>query len=248
MQVLGVPINNLSRSEVLNQVQTWLEGNTFHRIATVNPEFLLLAEKNQSFKQSLLAADLRIADGVGLHLPFWLAGEKLIGHYPGVDLMHAIFELAEAKGYGVALALHEHGLSTPIQVLACLKEKYPQLSVSVFPAQAGIQSLDFREDGNDTQASSSKLQVPSFEILFCNFGAPTQELYLESLRNKKTSIKLAIGVGGAFDFLTGAVPRAPKVLRNLGLEWLWRLLQQPSRFKRIWNAVIVFPTKVLSQK
>jgi N-acetylglucosaminyldiphosphoundecaprenol N-acetyl-beta-D-mannosaminyltransferase len=61
-------------------------------------------------------------------------------------------------------------------------------------------------------------------------------------------MRLAMGVGGAFDFLTGRIPRAPKAIRTLGLEWLWRLYQQPKRFRRIWNAVIVFPAKVLCQK
>lgn len=229
MRVLGVPIDNLSREAVLKQVETWLQGGGFHRIATVNPEFLLLAQENARFKQSLLAADLRLADGVGLHLPFWLAGEKLIGHFPGADLLDAVLKLAEAKGYRVALALHEHGLSTPLQILAALKEKYPGSICSLWNPSANIQQS-------------------TFTILLSNYGAPLQEMFLEDLRHKETGVRLAIGVGGAFDYLTDAIPRAPKFLQQLGLEWLWRLIQQPRRFRRIWKAVIVFPVKVLSQK
>lgn len=228
MRVLGIPIDNLAREAVLDRVAAWLAGEGFHRIATVNPEFLLLAEKNPLFCRALLSADLRVADGVGLHLPFWLAGEKLIGRYPGADLLHDILELAQARGYGVALALHEHGLSSPLQILAATKEKYPQLKVELL-ADASIL---------DSQSS----------IILCNFGAPLQETYLESLRTKAPRFRLAMGVGGAFDFLTGAVPRAPSMMQQLGLEWLWRLYQQPKRFRRIWNAVVVFPVRVLSQK
>lgn len=227
-QIFGVPIDNLSRKEILERVNSWLKTDEFHRIATVNPEFLLLAEKNSNFKQSLLAADLRIADGIGLHFPFWLSGEKLIGHYPGVDLMHDILRMAEEMNKQVALALHEHGLSTPVQILACLKERYPKLRCRLY---SEVLTLDTRD-----------------EILFCNYGAPLQETYLESFRTKKGNIKLVMGVGGAFDYLTGVLPRAPKICRQLGLEWLWRLYQQPRRFRRIWNAVGVFPIKVLSQK
>lgn len=248
MRVLGVPIDNVPRDTVLEQVKTWLAGDTFHRIATVNPEFLLLADQNPNFCQALLAADLRLADGVGLHLPFWLSGEKLIGHFPGADLLHEILKIAEVRGYPVAFALHEHGLSTPLQILAVTKEKYPKLVCSVIPAQAGIQGLDSRRNLPDSWAGGNDQGSNASKLLLCNFGAPMQELYLESLRNKNTGIRLAMGVGGAFDFLTGAVPRAPKVFRSCGLEWLWRLIQQPRRFRRIWNAVVVFPVKVLSQK
>lgn len=227
-QIFGVPIDNIAREETLARVRSWLRADGFHRIATVNPEFLLLAEKNSNFKQSLLAADLRIVDGVGLHFPFWLLGEKLIGHYPGVDLMHDILRMAEEMNKQVTLALHEHGLSTPVQILACLKEKYPKLKCRLYSEALAIHTPD--------------------EILFCNYGAPLQETYLESLRTKEKGIKIAMGIGGAFDYLTGVFPRAPKICRQLGLEWFWRLYQQPKRFKRIWNAVVVFPVKVLSQK
>lgn len=233
MKVFDVPIDNLSPEEVLRRIQTWLEEQDFHRIATVNPEFLLLAERNVHFKQSLLLADLRVADGVGLHLPFWLSGEKLLGHYPGVDLMHDVLALAEAKGYGVALALHDHGLSTPLQILAGLKAHYPRLKCQMY---------------HDSIHAPDQIPDIPYRILLCNYGAPLQETYVESVRMTSPYIRLAMGVGGAFDYLTGVIPRAPKFMCHLGLEWLWRLLQQPSRFRRIWNAVVIFPMKVLSQK
>jgi len=78
----------------------------------------------------------------------------------------------------------------------------------------------------------------------CNFGAPYQELLLAGLRNQPGTIRVAMGVGGSFDFLTGKVKRAPRWMRAVGLEWLWRLLLQPRRLKRIWNAVVVFPVQV----
>lgn len=228
MKVFGIPIDNLSRIAILQRVELWLSEGGFHRIATINPEFLLLAHSHANFREALKQADLRIADGVGIHLPFWLAGEKLIERYPGADLMHEILKLAEAKAYPVGLALYENGLSSPEQIVIALRKQYPQLIVE----------------------SLSPLQLPTSncQLLFCNFGAPLQELYLETLRTRHTNFRLVMGVGGAFDFLTGAIPRAPQWMRTVGLEWLWRLLKQPSRFKRIWNAVIVFPIKVLSQK
>jgi UDP-N-acetyl-D-mannosaminuronic acid transferase (WecB/TagA/CpsF family) len=82
MNIFGIGIDNLSRAEALSQIDHWLAGgDTFHRIATVNPEFLLLAERNAAFRGALLSADLRLADGSGLYLPFFLAGESSSNAY-----------------------------------------------------------------------------------------------------------------------------------------------------------------------
>lgn len=228
MKIFGVPIDNLSQSAILHTIEHWLLQDGFHRIATVNPEFLLLAHSHPKFLQALQSADLRIADGVGINFPFWLAGEKLMARFPGADLLHEILQIAETKGYRVALALYEQGLSNPEKIKTALLERYPKLQVEM---------LSLREPQSSQAA-----------ILFCNYGAPLQELYLETFRTRNTNFRLVMGVGGAFDFITGVIPRAPQWMRSFGLEWLWRLLQQPSRFKRIWNAVMVFPIKVLSQK
>lgn len=228
MKIFDVPIDNLSKNDIIEIIKQWLLEGGFHRITTINPEFLLLAHSHPKFRQALQSADLRIADGVGINFPFWLAGEKLIVRFPGTDLLDEILQIAETKGYGVALALYEQGLSNPVKIKTALLERYPKLQVEM---------LSLREPQSSQAA-----------ILFCNYGAPLQELYLETFRTRNTSFRLVMGVGGAFDFLTGAISRAPKWMRSLGLEWLWRLMQQPSRFKRIWNAVVVFPIKVLSQK
>lgn len=228
MKIFGVTIDNLSRATVLKTIEQWLIEGGFHRITTVNPEFLLLASTHPKFRQSLIQADLRIADGAGINFPFWLAGEKLIARFPGADLLEEILKLAEVKEYPVALALHEQGLSDPVKIKTALLERYPKLKVEM---------LSLREP-----------QSSQAVILLCNYGAPLQELYLETFRTRNTHFRLVMGVGGAFDFLTGVIPRAPKWMRSLGLEWLWRLMKQPTRFSRIWNAVVVFPIKVLSQK
>src|SRR5690606_22892580 len=79
------------------------------------------------------------------------------------------------------------------------------------------------------------------DILFVAFGAPKQEIWLARNPPHLNTTKVAIGVGGAFDFISGHIPRAPKLMRKLGLEWLFRLFYQPSRVKRIYNATIKFP-------
>lgn len=231
MNIFGITIDNLSRTDVLSQISTWLRVGGFHRIATVNPEFLLLAEKNRAFKGALIAADLRVADGTGLYLPFFLSGEALAERITGADLLPEILTLADERRLLVGLLLDPGGLSSYEEIKKALHERYPNLEVVKFAPEF---------------LASSK-PIP-YQIVLCNYGAPLQEIVLAGLRQMPGDIRLAMGVGGAFDFLTGKVPRAPKWLRSIGLEWAWRLWQQPKRFKRIWNATIVFPAKVLSQK
>ncbi|MFA9261926.1 MAG: WecB/TagA/CpsF family glycosyltransferase [Undibacterium sp.] len=231
MHIFHIGIDNLSRTDVLKRIDDWLGQPGFHRIATVNPEFLLLSEKNKAFRGALLSADLRVADGFGLHLPFFLAGETLIERIPGADLLSEILVRANEERLSIGLMLDPGGLSKYEEIRTVLLKTYPNLTVEKFAPEYLLGT-----------------NPAPYHIVFCNYGAPLQEIVLAGLKAAPGNIRLAMGVGGAFDFLTGKVPRAPKALRAIGLEWLWRLWQQPKRWKRIWNAVIVFPTKVFCQK
>ncbi len=231
-EILGVAVSNTSRAEILAQVMTFLGEPRFHRIATVNPEFLVMADNDPDFKQSLLSADLRVADGIGIVLAGLLKG-KNVTRFPGADLLHEILTIAERDGHPVFLAIKKDGLSSYHEIRLSLLKRYPKLSV------AGVEVI-MTEPWEHYQ-----LKAKSYKLVLCNFGAPAQELFLESPRVNPGDIRLAMGVGGSFDFLTGKQKRAPQWLRTLGLEWLWRLILQPRRWRRIWNAVVVFPLKVL---
>ena len=242
MFVLGVPICTDSRAEILLQVRKFLNEPKFHRIATVNPEFLVLADNSPVFKVSLLAADLCVADGFGIVLAGFLQGKK-ISRLPGVDLLHELFAIAEQDGHSVFLAIKNDGLSRYSDVRAAVLKIYPRLQIDGMD----IDIADCRLEIADSQVLNLKSKIINHKsrILLCNFGAPEQELFLESLRNNPGDVRFAMGIGGAFDFLTGKQKRAPKWLRIIGLEWLWRLILQPKRWRRIWTAVVVFPVKVL---
>jgi N-acetylglucosaminyldiphosphoundecaprenol N-acetyl-beta-D-mannosaminyltransferase len=230
MQIFGVTISRVSHEELLLQVKNFLTEAKFHRIATVNPEFLVLADRNEAFKKSLQAADICVADGMGVVLVAWFQGKR-VTRFPGADLLHEILTVAEHDGHPVFLALKKDGLSSYEEIHDALLKKYPQLSVS----------------GSDDELGGIenwKLEIGNSAMVLCNFGAPQQEVFLDNLKTVGTNTRLVIGVGGALDFLTGKQKRAPKPLRALGLEWLWRLMLQPSRFKRIWTAIIIFPCLV----
>jgi N-acetylglucosaminyldiphosphoundecaprenol N-acetyl-beta-D-mannosaminyltransferase len=196
-----------------------MESGERFRIATVNPEYLLEAKRNRRFHESLRRADLALVDGFGIVLMARLFGQKL-ERYPGADLLSDMLEKAEAKNIPVFLALAETGLSRFEDIRAALAKRYPRVRVSLL------------ED---------PLSLPRAAVVLCNYGAPLQEYFLDQLPGGS----VRMGIGGAFDFLTGALPRAPRFFRASGLEWLWRLMLQPKRLPRIFRATVAFPISFL---
>ena len=235
MKILGVKIDNLARQEILEKVEFFLDSNGMHQIATINPEFLLKAQKDAEFRNILNKTDLNVADGIGIYFAFLRFGKKLKARITGVDLIEDILQLAEKKKMSIFLVGDKKGLSSWQETRDIILEKYPRLEI------AGI-DLGTKSPRGDL--------VPNADIVFCALGAPRQEKFIHSLKSSKSAkIRLAIGVGGSFDFLTRKVRRAPKFLRKVGLEWLWRLIQEPKyRAKRIFSAVIIFPIRVIFNK
>lgn len=146
--------------------------------------------------------------------------------------MEEVLKIANEKKLSVYLAVQSDGLSSYDEVKDILLKRYPGLRVD-------------GEDIDVYQLSEYKIQNTKYDILFCNFGAPDQELFLAEFKAQNTDLRIGMGVGGSFDYLTGKQKRAPRWLRVMGLEWVWRLLFQPSRIRRIWNAVVVFLFKVI---
>jgi N-acetylglucosaminyldiphosphoundecaprenol N-acetyl-beta-D-mannosaminyltransferase len=235
--IFNTRVDNLAKRDIFRIVDTFSESEQFHQIATINPEFLLLARKNAAFQTVLNRCELNVADGVGIHFALWRQGRYLRARVTGVDLMAYILQQAERNHLTVMCVLRKDGLSKWNDVRRALKEQYPKLAAD---------GIDIRHDISiDMLRAETQQCISDAYIVLCNFGAPYQELFLAGLRNHQGTIRVAIGVGGSFDFMTGKMMRSPRWMRTVGLEWLWRLSMQPWRFKRIWNAVIVFPVRVL---
>ncbi|NTW15118.1 MAG: WecB/TagA/CpsF family glycosyltransferase [Candidatus Moranbacteria bacterium] len=231
--IFGISIDGRSQDELERAIADALVGESFIRVSTINPEFLVRARRDDIFMKNLLSADIRVADGSGVVLAGLLSGCGL-SRYPGADLMRFILSEAERKGVAVFLATRDDGLSSYDDVRKTLLTRYPDLVVG----------------GADMDPTSESVPdaVRESAVVLCNFGAPAQEYFLESLRGNPGSVRLAVGVGGAFDFMTGRRKRAPERMRALGLEWLFRLLVQPGRIGRIWTATVVFPFLRLSDR
>lgn len=234
MHILGIRVDNISKEEILGKVEEYLAGPGFNQIATVNPEFILEAQNNLIFRAVINCCSLNIADGFGIKLAFWRRGEHLKHRMPGADLMEAILRSADKKKLKVFLAVNRDGLSNFEEIRQSILKTCPNLEI---------------EGADLDKSTDSCLAIDKHDILFSNFGAPQQETFLNCQKNG--TIRLAMGVGGSFDFLTGKIRRAPMFLRRIGLEWLWRAVYpQPWKFKikrlkRIWSAIVIFPLKIL---
>ena len=234
MNLFGINMENISRGETIRKIRRFLDEPGFHQVATVNPEFLLEAERDPAFRAILRSCDLRTVDGSGIVLAGIFRGERLL-RYPGADLMEDVLALAEREGRKVFFAVNHVGLSSFAEISETVRRRFPQL---VFDGR----DIDFRTSGEWAGGAETA------QIVLCNAGAPTQEIFLAGLRAHPGNARLGIGVGGAFDFLTGKRRRAPQRMRSWGIEWLWRLTREPWRAKRIWKSTAVFLWKTVTEK
>ncbi|MFA6393786.1 MAG: WecB/TagA/CpsF family glycosyltransferase [Patescibacteria group bacterium] len=230
INILGINLAKAGKTEILKTIGAFLIDGKKHYLVTPNPEMLLLAEKDEEFFHILNKADIAIPDGTGLKFAALAMGKNL-KITAGSDLTGEIFELARKMKMKVAVMNWEKSLSRKEDIAGALKKKYPGLSFEVLAVSRTVKSAP----------------TTNAEIIFCDQGATFQEKFIYHNLIKWPNARLAIGVGGAFDFLTGKIKRAPGFMRAAGLEWVWRLLREPKkRYKRIINAVIVFPAKFIA--
>jgi len=239
--ILGVLIDKLSLEQVLRKVEEFLSDGKKHYIVTPNPEFIMLARQDEEFKNILNQADIAIPDGFGLILASWWLGDRIKKRVTGVELVWELVRLAADKGYSIYLLGGKEGVAKLAQ--GKLKEKFPELRI--VGAETGMQNYEFRIINYEL---INRINKTSPDILLVAFGQGKQEKWIYYNLPKLGSVKLAIGVGGTFDYLAGRTRRAPCILRRLGLEWLWRLIIEPWRWKRIIRATILFPLAVLRGK
>lgn len=234
-KILGVRIDEYDFNEVMKKITKFLSTNKFHQIATVNPEFIVAAQKDKEFKKILNSTDLNIPDGFGLKIAGILKQQKIGERITGVDLTWEICKLASEKCYTVFFLGGARGVAE--KAAKIIKMVHKDLII------AGTYAGNPEEKGIFERILKTKP-----DILLVAFGAPKQDKFIHNLKLKIKNLKfphLAVGVGGTFDYISGSVARAPKWMRSLGLEWLFRLIKQPSRIHRIYTAVIKFPLMVV---
>ena len=223
VNILGIPTDNITYTEWMQRIGQWVESGTrCYHVCTTNPEFLMIAQRDANFRHILQRADLCIPDGVGL---LWAArrlGQPLRERVTGSDGVPMIAEHAARNGWrlfflGAAEGVAEHAAQI-------LSECYAGLQV--------VGTYSGSPAPEEEVEIVQKVNASGADILLVAYGAPIQDKWIA--RNApRLTVKMAMGVGGTFDFITGTVPRAPKWMQDVGLEWLYRLLRQPSRIGRM---------------
>lgn len=229
-EILDIHLDRVSMNQALVKIQAFLLDNTLHHIATVNPEFIMAARKDKKFHEILNSTDLNVPDGFGLQCAAWFLGEKIGERITGVDLTWEICKLAAEKGYSVFFLGAAEGVA----------EKAAHRIELLNP---GLKIAGTYSGTPDEEGIAERINSVSPDILLVAFGAPKQEKFIFDNRGA-LKVKLAMGVGGTFDYIAGIVPYAPTWMRESGLEWLYRLFTQPKRWKRIITATIIFPWMV----
>jgi N-acetylglucosaminyldiphosphoundecaprenol N-acetyl-beta-D-mannosaminyltransferase len=235
----GLEIRGLASEEIIHEIENQ-KPNDPYWIVTANPEILLHAKRDPAYAQTLRNADLRMVDSIGLKLLGLLRGKKLT-RTTGVDLAEALVARAHETGQSVGFIGGE-APNIAAKAYGKMMQKYPGLKG--FAESGGIISPSGEgDDANDEARSRLTLQAP--DILLVAFGHPKQERWIERYLSEFPSLKAVVGVGGTFDYWGGAVKRAPTWIRAIGFEWLYRLIKEPKRWKRIWDAVVVFPIEAI---
>lgn len=237
VMLLGVPVDPVTMEEALARLRQFLHMATQHHVMTPNSEMLVEASRNPVFREVLRRSALNLPDSVGL---LWMAkcsGQRIPERVTGVDTVMRLCEHL-TEDHPIFLLGAQPGVAG--RAAAALCGRNPRLHVAGTAA------------GNPTSSEApaivQNIRAAAPHILLVAFGAPAQDLWIAEHLRELPSVRVAMGVGGTFDMLAGLKRRAPRLLQHLGLEWLWRVLFEPWRIRRIWNATVVFPLLVLRHR
>jgi N-acetylglucosaminyldiphosphoundecaprenol N-acetyl-beta-D-mannosaminyltransferase len=222
LQFLGIRVHNVNSAESLEILESFIQERRPHQVVTVNPEFVVLARRLPEFREALAHADLSLPDGFGLLLAARIQGAKLKERVTGVDTVLRVAALAARKGYSLFLLGAAPGVAEA--TARRLAAANPGLrTVGTFAGSPAPEE----EDGIIARVSAA---AP--DVLFVAYGAPKQDLWIA--RNlSRMNVPVVMGIGGAFDFISGRTRRAPEWVQRAGLEWLHRLIHEPWRWRRM---------------
>ena len=230
---LSVPVDDLTYNETLVWIEQKIENRESCQICTINPEFVIAAQNNSRFLSVLQKASLCLPDGQGLLWAAQLHGVPLRQRVAGSTLVDLIAKNASSK----EMKLFFLGAGPGVAKLAAknLRAKYPGLPI--------IHTMEASPSDVDAPSIIQCVRDNNPDILLVAFGAPDQDLWINR-HCKELGVPICIGVGGAFDFISGRTKRAPLLVQRLGFEWLHRLWAQPWRWKRM-LALPLFAWKII---
>ncbi len=283
IKLLDIPFDPVTQAEALDLIESRIKQGKHTRIATINPEFVLEAQKNPDFKQALKSADLRLADGIGIlwathFLNIQPAFPKLYKVIPG---LYGLWQCVYTLGL---LPFTKRVVRNPLPERVTGSDLFIPLITKLSELNERIFLLGGAPGVGEKTAQILQQKIPNLQVagyypgsphkdeaqkiiaiindskataLFVAFQFPAQDIWIAQYMPRMHQLKVAIGVGGAFDFIAGTshlnhsgtkTKRAPPWIRRLNLEWFWRLITQPYRWKRIFQATFSFIRACLQER
>jgi N-acetylglucosaminyldiphosphoundecaprenol N-acetyl-beta-D-mannosaminyltransferase len=262
VDIADVQIDNVTKAEAIEKIDSFVQSGKSHYIVTPYSEMIVFAQGNLAYREVLNNSSLSLPDGVGIlwaakflslpkHNALWTWSQvkysllaipfnkKFIRsvikeQVTGSRLVYDLAKLASEKNYSLALVGGSGNVAA--QAAYKLKKLYPNLNIKLALSDRPFDGQIIKEI-NETNS----------DILLLAYSPPKQEMWLAE-NYLKLNTKAAIGLGGTFDYLAGKRAAAPNFMHQAGLEWLWRLITQPWRIKRMWNAIPVFVWKIYKYK
>lgn len=227
--ILGVRVDQLTQQQALDRVERIIarrraSDNTLvcQQVITVNTEFVMAAQKDNAFREVINSAALVMADGIGIVWASYLGKIHIPERITGTDTIVALARRCAASGYRVYLLGAAPGVAE--EAAAYLRNVAPDVEIA--GTYAGSPAPE------EEDAIIERIRAANADVLCVAYGAPAQDMWIA--RNlARLPAAVAIGVGGAYDFLSGRQRRAPRLMQRLGLEWLYRLYRQPWRWRRM---------------
>ena len=221
LHILGVRVDDVTGDETLALVERFIAERAPHQICTVNPEFIMAAQRDEAFRNVINNAALCPPDGVGV---LWAArrlGHPLRERVGGADMAERIAARAAQLGWRMYFLGAAPGVAE--QAATVLQTRYPGLAV--------VGTFAGSSTPSEEDAIVERIRAARPDVLLVAFGAPMQDVWIA--RNQpRLQAPVAMGVGGAFDFIAGVTRRAPRWVQRLGFEWLHRLIHEPWRWRR----------------
>ncbi|MEG6512213.1 WecB/TagA/CpsF family glycosyltransferase [Desulforamulus ruminis] len=222
IELLGADIDNLSMQETVLKVTSFIkEGKRPCQIVTLNPEYLYRAQKQPEWMRLARKAELVTPDGAGIVWACRMTGRPVQERVTGIDLMLNLMPVAEKEGWGIFLLGSGPGVAE--EAAENLKKRYPELKV------VGTHHGYFKAEEQKEIVRQIKAARP--HLLFVALGMPRQEQFIDQYK-EEMQVPVSMGVGGSLDVIAGRVQRVSPWLQKLQLEWLGRLIKEPSRWKR----------------
>jgi len=230
--ILGVPVHDVTLDQACEIAERFIAQGGAHQIATVNPEFIMAARRDAGFMHVLSQTALNVPDGIGVLWAARRAGHALHERVAGVELLDGLCAMASTHRWRAFFLGAQPGVAE--RAAAAMALKYPGLII------AGTFAGSPR--AAEQAAIVERLRQAQPQLVFVAYGAPQQDLWLSQVLpllgpaaptqvGSETGV-CGVGVGGAFDFIAGVQTRAPEWLRQAGLEWFYRLMREPRRWRR----------------